>query len=54
MRIILTGMTLLGAGVVSVFGAADLVVTAGTAAGVVLGAVAVVQLGVSLRRMLGE
>jgi CDP-diacylglycerol--glycerol-3-phosphate 3-phosphatidyltransferase len=53
-RVILTGLTLGGAGVVSALalGAADLVVTAGTAAGAVLGAVGVAQLGVSLRRML--
>jgi CDP-diacylglycerol--glycerol-3-phosphate 3-phosphatidyltransferase len=53
-RIILTGMTLLGAGVLSAFGAVDLVVTGGTAAGAGLGAVAMVQLGVSLRGMLGD
>jgi hypothetical protein len=32
----------------------DVVVTAGTAAGAVLGLVAVTQLGVSLRRALGD
>ncbi len=53
-RVILTGLTLLGAGVLSGVGAAGPIVTAGTAAGVALGAVGVVQLGVSLRRMLGD
>jgi CDP-diacylglycerol--glycerol-3-phosphate 3-phosphatidyltransferase len=51
-RVILTGLTLVGAGVVS--GAADLVVTMGAAAGALLGVVGVVQLGVSLRRMLAD
>lgn len=50
-RVILTGLTLGGAGVVS-GPAADAVVTAGTAAGALLGVVGVAQLGVSLRRML--
>jgi phosphatidylglycerophosphate synthase len=53
-RVAMTGMTLGGAGVVSVLGATDLVVTAGTAVGVLLGAVGVAQLGVSLRRMLAD
>ena len=53
-RIAMTGMTLGGAGVVSVLGATDLVVTAGTAVGVLLGTVGVAQLGVSLRRMLTD
>jgi phosphatidylglycerophosphate synthase len=53
-RVILTGLTLSGAGVLAGLGVADLVVTAGTAAGAVLGAVAVVQLGLSLRRMLAD
>jgi phosphatidylglycerophosphate synthase len=53
-RVAMTGMTLGGAGVVSVLGATDLVVTAGTAVGVLLGAVGVAQLGVSLRRMLTD
>jgi CDP-diacylglycerol--glycerol-3-phosphate 3-phosphatidyltransferase len=48
----MTGLTLGGAGVVA--GAAVEVVTAGAAAGVLLGAVAVAQLGLSLRRMLGD
>ena len=52
---ILTGLTLGGAGVVAGLGVARTpVVTAGTAAGALLGAVAVVQLGVSLRRMLAD
>jgi CDP-diacylglycerol--glycerol-3-phosphate 3-phosphatidyltransferase len=53
-RVIMTGLTLGGSGVVTGLGAAGVVVTAGTAAGAVLGAVAVVQLGVSLRRMLAD
>ena len=53
-RVILTGLTLSGAGVVAALGVVDTVVTAGTAAGALLGAVAVVQLGVSLRRMLAD
>jgi phosphatidylglycerophosphate synthase len=53
-RVILTGLTLGGAGVLAALDAADLVVTAGTAAGAVLGAIGVVQLGVSLRRMLTD
>jgi phosphatidylglycerophosphate synthase len=51
-RVAMTGMTLLGAGVVAAAGGAELVVTAGTAVGALLGAVAVAQLGMSLRRML--
>jgi phosphatidylglycerophosphate synthase len=51
-RIAMTGMTLAGAGVVAGFGVTGPVVTAGAAAGTLLGAVGVVQLGVSLRRML--
>jgi phosphatidylglycerophosphate synthase len=53
-RIAMTGMTLAGAGVVAGFGIAGPVVTAGAAVGAVLGAVGVVQLGVSLRRMLTD
>jgi phosphatidylglycerophosphate synthase len=53
-RIAMTGMTLGGAGVVAGAGGADLVVTAGAAVGAMLGAVAVVQLGLSLRRMLTD
>jgi phosphatidylglycerophosphate synthase len=52
-RVAMTGMTLGGAGVVGGV-AADVVVTAGAAVGTVLGAVAVVQLGLSLRRMLAD
>jgi phosphatidylglycerophosphate synthase len=53
-RVILTGLTLTGAGVLSGFGADPAVVTAGAATGAVLGAVAVGQLGLSLRRMLAD
>jgi CDP-diacylglycerol--glycerol-3-phosphate 3-phosphatidyltransferase len=53
-RVIMTGFTLGGAGVASVVGATEEVVALGTAAGGVLGVVAVVQLGFSLRRMLRE
>jgi phosphatidylglycerophosphate synthase len=53
-RVILTGLTTVGAGVVSGLGVADLVVTAGTAAGALLGAGGVVQLGFSLRAMLPD
>jgi CDP-diacylglycerol--glycerol-3-phosphate 3-phosphatidyltransferase len=51
-RVILAGLTLTGAGALSPFGAERVVVAGGAAAGTVLGAVAVVQLGFSLRRML--
>ncbi|MCW2635272.1 MAG: pgsA [Blastococcus sp.] len=51
-RVLMTGFTLGGAGVLT--GSAALVVTAGAGVGTLLGAVAVVQLGVSLRRMLGD
>lgn len=53
-RVALTGMTLIGAGVVGGVGAAALVVTAGAAVGTVLGTVGLVQLGLSLRRMLAD
>ena len=53
-RVALTGMTLLGAGVLAGLEVAGAVVTGGTAVGAVLGAVAVAQLGVSLRRMLAD
>ncbi|MFD2092213.1 CDP-alcohol phosphatidyltransferase family protein [Blastococcus deserti] len=53
-RVAVTGMTLGGAGVVAAWGGAGLVVTAGAAAGTLLGAVGVAQLGVSLRRMLAD
>lgn len=53
-RVAMTGMTLGGAGVVAGMGADDLVVTAGAGVGALLGAVAVVQLGISFRRMLAD
>jgi phosphatidylglycerophosphate synthase len=53
-RVAMTAFTLGGAGVVSGLGAAGGVVTAGTAVGALLGAVGVVQLGLSLRRMLAD
>ena len=53
-RVIMTGLTLVGGGVVSGVGAAGLVVTGGTAVGALLGAVGVIQLGFSLRRMLAD
>jgi phosphatidylglycerophosphate synthase len=54
-RVAMTGMTLGGAGVVSgVAGATATVVTAGAAVGAVLGLVGLVQLGLSLRRLLAE
>jgi phosphatidylglycerophosphate synthase len=53
-RVALTGMTLIGAGVVGGVDTAALVVTAGAAVGTVLGAVGLVQLGLSLRRMLAD
>jgi CDP-diacylglycerol--glycerol-3-phosphate 3-phosphatidyltransferase len=53
-RVILTGLTLVGAGVLAASGAAPVVVTAGAAVGAALGVVAVVQLWFSLRRMLGD
>ena len=53
-RVLLTGLTLTGAGALSGLGADAAVVTAGAAAGAALGAVAVVQLGLSLRRMLAD
>jgi CDP-diacylglycerol--glycerol-3-phosphate 3-phosphatidyltransferase len=51
-RVLMTGFTLVGAGVATDVTA--LVVTAGTGVGVVLGAVAVVQLSVSLGRALAD
>jgi phosphatidylglycerophosphate synthase len=53
-RVAMTGLALVGAGAVAGLGAADLVVTSGAAAGTVLGAVGVTQLGLSLRRMLAD
>lgn len=52
-RVAMTGMTLGGAGVVSAWGAAGLVVIAGAAVGTVLGLVGTAQLGLQLRRALG-
>jgi phosphatidylglycerophosphate synthase len=52
-RVLMTAFTLGGAGVLAAAGADVPVVVAGTAVGVLLGAVGVAQLGVSLRRMLG-
>jgi phosphatidylglycerophosphate synthase len=51
-RVIMTGFTLGGAGVV--VDAADALVTWGAAVGVLLGVVGVCQLGISLRRMLAD
>jgi CDP-diacylglycerol--glycerol-3-phosphate 3-phosphatidyltransferase len=53
-RVILTGLTLVGAGVVSASAAEGFVVTAGAAVGTALGAVGVVQLACSLGRMLRD
>lgn len=53
-RVVMTGFTLGGAGVVSGLGGAVPVVVAGTAVGSLLGAVGVVQLGTALRRALEE
>ena len=53
-RVVMTGLTLVGAGVVAGLGLDDQVVTAGAAAGALLGGVAVLQLGVWLRRALSE
>jgi CDP-diacylglycerol--glycerol-3-phosphate 3-phosphatidyltransferase len=53
-RVILTGFTLGGAGVVQATGSGRVVVVAGTIAGVVLGVIGTSQLGISLRRALGR
>jgi CDP-diacylglycerol--glycerol-3-phosphate 3-phosphatidyltransferase len=56
-RVAMTGMTLCGAGLLAALGArrpVAVVVVAGAAAGVLLGAFAVVQLGLALRRALGQ
>jgi CDP-diacylglycerol--glycerol-3-phosphate 3-phosphatidyltransferase len=53
-RVILTGLTLVGAGVLSGPDVTGTVVTAGAAVGAALGAVAVAQLGMSLRRLLAD
>jgi CDP-diacylglycerol--glycerol-3-phosphate 3-phosphatidyltransferase len=52
-RVILTGFTLGGAGVVQATGHGQTVVVGGTVAGVVLGAIGTAQLGITLRRALG-
>jgi CDP-diacylglycerol--glycerol-3-phosphate 3-phosphatidyltransferase len=51
-RVVMTGLTLGGAGVLSGLGLVGPVVTAGAAAGALLGALSVVQLGFWLRRAL--
>jgi CDP-diacylglycerol--glycerol-3-phosphate 3-phosphatidyltransferase len=51
-RVLMTGLTLVGAGVVTGLGLDDEVVTAGAAVGALLGGVGVVQLGLWLRRAL--
>jgi CDP-diacylglycerol--glycerol-3-phosphate 3-phosphatidyltransferase len=53
-RVVMTSLTLVGAGVVAGLGLDDQVVTAGAAAGALLGGVGVVQLGLWLRRALAE
>jgi archaetidylinositol phosphate synthase len=53
-RVLMTGLTLVGAGVVAGPGLDVAVVTAGAAVGALLGAVGVVQLGIWLRRALAE
>ena len=53
-RVILTGLTLTGAGVLSGLHAERTVILVGAAVGTAFGGVAVVQLGFSLRRMLGD
>lgn len=53
-RVLLTGFTLGGAGVLAATDLPAAVVTAGTAAGVLLGVVGVTQLGISLRRALAD
>jgi phosphatidylglycerophosphate synthase len=53
-RVAMTGMTLVGAGVVAGTDASGPVVTSGAAVGTLLGVVGLVQLGLSLRRMLAD
>ena len=53
-RVLMTGLTLVGAGVVAGPGLDVEVVTAGAAVGALLGAAGVVQLGIWLRRALAE
>lgn len=53
-RVLLAGLALAAAGLLAAVVRPALVVTAGAAAGVLLGVVAVGQLGITLRRALGE
>jgi phosphatidylglycerophosphate synthase len=53
-RVAVTGFTLGGAGVMAVAGAAQAIVVAGTAGGVLLGVLGTAQLSVWLRRALGD
>jgi CDP-diacylglycerol--glycerol-3-phosphate 3-phosphatidyltransferase len=53
-RVLMTGFTLGGAGVLAGAGLSGTVVAAGTAVGALLGALGVAQLGISLRRMLAD
>ena len=53
-RVILTGLTLVGAGVLSTLDADRTVVIGGAAVGTALGVVGVAQLGMSLRRSLAD
>jgi phosphatidylglycerophosphate synthase len=53
-RVVMTGLTLGGAGVLTGLDVADRVVPTGTAVGCVLGVVGVVQLGTALRRALTD
>ena len=53
-RVILTGLTLVGAGVLSALDVDRVVVAGGAAVGTALGAVGVAQLGFSLRRALAD
>jgi phosphatidylglycerophosphate synthase len=53
-RVLMTGLTLVGAGVLAGLGLDDEVVTAGAGVGALLGGIGVVQLGLWLRRALAE
>ena len=53
-RVLMTGLTLVGAGVLAGAGLDEQVVTAGAAVGALLGGAGVVQLGLWLRRALAE
>ena len=53
-RVVMAAFTLGGAGIVSAAGYADAVVTSGAAVGCLLGIVGTAQLGVQLRRALGD